>query len=60
MTCLFFYYRLEGQDLSPESSRLLKFLDVDFTTTQYEAIAEAERNREIITVSQILRGFSKE
>ena len=46
--------------MSPESSRLLKFLGVDFTTSQYEDIAEAERNREIITVSQILRGFSKE
>ena len=45
-TCLFYCYRLEGQDLSPESSRLLKFLDVYFTTSQYAAIAEAERNQE--------------
>jgi len=38
----------------------MKFLGVDFTTSQYEAIAEAERNQQIITVSHILRGIAKE
>ena len=50
----------EGRKLSPESTRLFKFLEADLTTSQYAAIDEVEINQQIITVSQILQGISKE
>jgi hypothetical protein len=44
-------------------SRICSLIEVPgcwLHTSQFEAIAEAERNQQIITVSQILRGIAKE
>ena len=48
----------EGRKLSPESTRLFKYLEADLTTSQYAAIYQAKLYEQIMTVSQILKGIS--
>jgi len=53
------YYRQEGRVLSPESTRLYALMDADLTKSQCDAIDQAALDRQVITVSEILKGISQ-